>query len=707
MDSSRRAVESYWRSRMVDGATSNEDKVTPVYKLEEICELLRSSHVSIVKEVSEFVLKRLDNKSPIVKQKALRLIKYCVGKSGVEFQREMQRHSVAIRQLVHFRGQPDPLKGDALNKAVRETAQEAMSAIFSEQNTKSEPTETLGRRIEGFGNTNFHTSSEDKKSFIREVVNLGTASIKQGISSFAQGHSLKNSDNGSFRGPNLQRSLTVEKDYSEKYMPVEIPQEDRGSFGNSRNATTGPWNSEARVMQVETSNGESSSNDPGSKTREEQLLETIVTSGGVRVQPTRDAIQVFLMEAAKLDALALSRALESKLQLPQWQIRMKAVCVLDAIVRKTDDEPFSIIASYFSENNDGLIRCSESPQASLREKANKVLSLLGGELVSNIVGNVEKPSKDEKDFMEMPNLIDTNDSESDSLFGMDDYTNKIIDQNVGNTSTPMPLIDDLFGGGLSHIVFTSQLMNEDDPFADVSFHNNEGTDHADDIFTGMTVSENQGASENQLSGSTNGTNLLDGFDSNPEVSSKQEAHKNGIIDLIAGLSISNGAKINNQREASILKKYPANQVSSDSLSSLLGSQSMGLGAIGTTGSSMPNNLPPGMMLNPTFVPQSVHYGPMGNFLNQQQFLAAMSRLQNLQHLPPQQYDSSQAMGSPAGSSPFPDIFQSNFPNQFPTSTMNNLKKDETKAFDFISVSLKSFLILITISIILKLFAFPH
>lgn len=54
---------------MVDDATSDEDKVTPVYKLEEICDLLRSSHPSIVKEVSHFILKRLDHKSPIVKQK--------------------------------------------------------------------------------------------------------------------------------------------------------------------------------------------------------------------------------------------------------------------------------------------------------------------------------------------------------------------------------------------------------------------------------------------------------------------------------------------------------------------------------------------------------------------------------------------------------------------------------------------------------------
>ncbi|PON75526.1 ENTH/VHS [Parasponia andersonii] len=53
MDSSRRVVESYWRSRMIDGATFDEDKVTPVYKLEEICDLLRSFHLGIVKELSD------------------------------------------------------------------------------------------------------------------------------------------------------------------------------------------------------------------------------------------------------------------------------------------------------------------------------------------------------------------------------------------------------------------------------------------------------------------------------------------------------------------------------------------------------------------------------------------------------------------------------------------------------------------------------
>uniref|UniRef100_A0A2P2LEX1 VHS domain-containing protein At3g16270-like n=1 Tax=Rhizophora mucronata TaxID=61149 RepID=A0A2P2LEX1_RHIMU len=375
MDSSRRAVESYLRSRMIDAVTANEDEVAPVYKLEEICELLRSSHVSIVKEVSEFILKRLDHKSPIVKQKALRLIKYAVGKSGAEFRREMQRHSAVVRQLFHYRGQPDPLKGEALNKAVRDTAHEAISAIFSEEN-KPAPAGNINRRIQGFGNTKFEPPSEDRKSFLSEVVGLGSASIKLGLNSFAQGHSLRKNDNGSYKSPNLHRSLTIGNEYSDGYQPVRLPNERQGSLGASKNISGGPWGQGFRGMDTETENGDSSSSTMGMKTREERLLETIVKSGGVRLQPTRDAIQAFLLEAAKLDALALSVALESKLESPTWQVQMKAACVLESILRKKDDEHFSTIAAYFSESKDVVVQCSESPQTSLREKANKVFILL-------------------------------------------------------------------------------------------------------------------------------------------------------------------------------------------------------------------------------------------------------------------------------------------------------------------------------------------
>ncbi|EFJ17215.1 hypothetical protein SELMODRAFT_114993, partial [Selaginella moellendorffii] len=131
MESSRRAVEAYRRTRLIDGVTTDDDKVAPVYKLDEISSVLRSAPHDVVHEMVEYVFKRLEHKSPLVKQKTLRFIKFEVGKSGIEFKREIQRQSAAIRQLFHYQGQPDSLRGDSLNKAVRETAREAITAMFA------------------------------------------------------------------------------------------------------------------------------------------------------------------------------------------------------------------------------------------------------------------------------------------------------------------------------------------------------------------------------------------------------------------------------------------------------------------------------------------------------------------------------------------------------------------------------------------------
>ncbi|KAG5229158.1 hypothetical protein OIU78_010591 [Salix suchowensis] len=691
MDSSRRAVESYWRSRMIDGATSDEDKVTPVYKLEEICELLRSSHVTIVKEVSDFILKRLDHRSPVVKQKALRLIKYAVGKSGVEFRREMQRHSAAVRQLFHYKGQMDSLKGDALNKAVRDTAHETISAIFSEENGKpAAPAENLNKRIQGFGNTNFDMPYEDKKSFLTEVVGLGSASIKQGITSLKQSHSLRKNDNGSYKSPNLHRSLTIENDDSDRYQPVQLNNEPQGSFGGSKNVATGPWGQDSRVTNAETKNEDSSSRYTESKTREEKLLETLVTSGGVRLQPTRDAIQAFLVEAAKLDALALSDALESKLQSPVWQARMKAVCLLESILRRKDDEHFSIVYSYFSENKDSVVRCSESPQNSLREKAIKVLSLLGGEPLGDLGGNSVKA---EAAHVQMPDLIDTGDS--DDFFGTDD--SKQSEQLIVNPMTSAtPLIDDLFGDNVGTSVSTGEQKNED-PFADVSFHTSEGGEHEDDLFSGMTFDDKPGADENHMPTNKNGPELFDIFGSNSDFLKGQENSETGISDLMAGMSINENVSKTKLQVASPavlteslfsdLTSNPSHQVTNDALNGSLGLSVTGVNVNPLYPSgTLPYNMHPGIMLNSAFQSQPMNYAAMGNFLAQQQFLATMSNIQHLSNLNVQNAGVSHASGTDGGgySSAHPDIFQSNFPNQVPTSTMNNSKKEDTRAFDFIS-----------------------
>ncbi|KAI3868855.1 hypothetical protein MKX03_036384 [Papaver bracteatum] len=697
MDTSRRAVESYWRSRMIDAATSDEDKVAPVYKLEEICELLRSSHVSIVKEVSDFILKRLDHKSPIVKQKALRLIKYGVGKSGVEFRREMQRHSIAVRQLLHYKGQPDPLKGDALNKSVRETAQEAISAIFAGEESKPAPSEDLNRRIEGFGNTNYEisssSSSDDRKSFFSEVVGIGSASIKQGLSQIAAAHSLKKNDNGSYRSPNLRRSLTTERDH-DRYRSAESQNESRSSLSPaiSTNSAAGTWGQETRVNMSETTNGVSGSGYSGSKTREERLLETIVTSGGVRLQPTRDALQVFLAEALKLDAVALSHALESKLQSHLWQVRMKAVCVLESIIRKKDDEHFEIVASYFAENRDSVVQCSESPQASLREKATKVLNILDADQATGLRNYSENEShvKVGTAAVQMPDLLDT--SGPDDFYGNEDFTQTQNDDLAHTVSATAP-VTDLFGDSLITGLSTTEQKNEDDPFADVSFHTNEEKEQTDDLFSGLTIDNKDNTNDSNIFTSTNNSRpeLVDIFSSSSESYLHEPTVGKDMNDLMAGLSVNGTAPEMKQQGSTFsdLKTQQNQPISNDVLNGMFGSQmNVNPNASFPVG-TMPYNMPPNMMFNPAFASQQMNYGVMGSFLAQQQLLASMSNFQqlgnfsalggnaNLGNLPGNNQDGGY-------STPLPDIFNPALPAQNHSTILNNPKKEETKAFDFIS-----------------------
>ncbi|KAK4490609.1 hypothetical protein RD792_001297 [Penstemon davidsonii] len=674
MDQSRRAVESYWRSRMIDAATSDEHKVTPVYKLEEICDLLRSSHVSIVKEISEFILKRLQHKSPVVKQKALRVIKYAVGKSGAEFRREMQRNSVAIRQLIHYKGQPDPLKGDSLNKAVREIAQEALSALFSSDESKPAPTESsLGSRIQGFGNTNYEPPSEDKKSFISEVVDIGGATIIQGLSSLTQAPSLrKNNDTGSYKSPNLRRSLTRETDYSDRYEVNVSHIESQSSSRFSNNAGSGNWGQNISASHAETSNGGSGSTYGHHKSREEKLLETIVTSGGVRLQPTRDALHAFLVEASKLNALQLGHAIESKLKSPMWQVRMKAICVLEAVLRRKEDEHFSVIASYFSDNSEVVVQCSESPQASLREKATKVLSLLGGDQygVVNRSGSEKTPQSSM-----MPDLIDT--GGPDDLLETEDLKNTPSEPRNTNA---VPPIDDIFGDSFGGGESTNEPKLDDDPFADVSFHISQGKDHAVNLFSGTTV-DKSGVMEVNIAAHKTASEPFDLFNSSSEVSQENGSSRKDVNDLMDNLSINgndpfmkqNGitSEKGSENMGSTSSVYPDNKMSNEILNSGFASQVSGMNASAMHPlGAMAYNFPPGLMFNPAFASQQMNYVTMSNF----------QQLRNLQS----NMNINAAGSKGENASPIPDIFNPGMATQPPTSLMNDSRREDTKAFDFIS-----------------------
>ena len=103
---------------------------TAVYLMDELAEMARTSPENAEK-IAERIGKRLQEKSPVVKFKALRLMRHIIHKGCSQFQRCMQKHANLVRDHVHYKGDQDPYKGDVPNERVRESAKEAVEALFN------------------------------------------------------------------------------------------------------------------------------------------------------------------------------------------------------------------------------------------------------------------------------------------------------------------------------------------------------------------------------------------------------------------------------------------------------------------------------------------------------------------------------------------------------------------------------------------------
>jgi hypothetical protein len=103
-----------------------------------------------VDDCAEYLSKRCESKSLVVKSKALRAIKtFCV-KAPATFRSKMQRHSVVVRACTSHTGAPHPLRGDAPHKQVRDLANEAVRAIFDARSDNDAPTDgSVGRPLSG------------------------------------------------------------------------------------------------------------------------------------------------------------------------------------------------------------------------------------------------------------------------------------------------------------------------------------------------------------------------------------------------------------------------------------------------------------------------------------------------------------------------------------------------------------------------------
>ena len=133
---------------LVSKATSADEVPTPGYMFNEIARITHASS-DACHQLEAFLLKRLNKDNVHQKYKVLKVMKHCCTHGHMTFRRDMQRETTAIKACLSYRGTPDPMHGDTLNKAVRDMAQEVMNAVF-DTSTASEQLHSAGR-MQGFG----------------------------------------------------------------------------------------------------------------------------------------------------------------------------------------------------------------------------------------------------------------------------------------------------------------------------------------------------------------------------------------------------------------------------------------------------------------------------------------------------------------------------------------------------------------------------
>eukprot|EP00286_Rhodomonas_abbreviata_P009510 CAMPEP_0181334656 /NCGR_PEP_ID=MMETSP1101-20121128/26388_1 /TAXON_ID=46948 /ORGANISM="Rhodomonas abbreviata, Strain Caron Lab Isolate" /LENGTH=448 /DNA_ID=CAMNT_0023444671 /DNA_START=243 /DNA_END=1586 /DNA_ORIENTATION=+ len=118
---------------LVGKATSDDEVPTAGYLQEELKKL--TFEPDACGTVEDAMLARLEKKSANVRLKTLRLMKILVESGAPGFKRDLQRRTQAVRDCLHFRGDPHPTMGDLPSRMVRDVAQEVINAIFDTENT--------------------------------------------------------------------------------------------------------------------------------------------------------------------------------------------------------------------------------------------------------------------------------------------------------------------------------------------------------------------------------------------------------------------------------------------------------------------------------------------------------------------------------------------------------------------------------------------
>eukprot|EP00285_Hemiselmis_virescens_P001874 CAMPEP_0173413394 /NCGR_PEP_ID=MMETSP1356-20130122/81877_1 /TAXON_ID=77927 ORGANISM="Hemiselmis virescens, Strain PCC157" /NCGR_SAMPLE_ID=MMETSP1356 /ASSEMBLY_ACC=CAM_ASM_000847 /LENGTH=479 /DNA_ID=CAMNT_0014375427 /DNA_START=118 /DNA_END=1554 /DNA_ORIENTATION=- len=417
--------------QMIAKATSDDEAPAPGYLHEELRQLTNDAEAC--RHIQDALLARLEIKSSNVKLKGLRTLKFLCQKGSPNLKRDLQRRTHVVRDCMHWRCDPHPTMGELPAKMVREAAQETVNAIFDSETPLPSMVPTPPRPSSSSTPTPAHVTPPsaaagglDKSrygGFGRDTAPGGSGRADyepdRSILSYASARGTGYGSTASSGGESRMGGFGNASAAQQGTAPMDLAMQAGGKAANM--LSTGLSSLKDKVAgstshkgvgssgQIYKTGGGSSSSsssaqqgtpvwDPPPPFRpdpaptpaapkpsgvrveagswEENLVEQITRSGGVRAVPGKDELEQLrnALTTSTDGGRLLQGLLLSKLFAEQWQARLKALHAFREMLRCSDSSVQEMIRKFLHNQIDSVQELTSSPHATLADLAGKVVA---------------------------------------------------------------------------------------------------------------------------------------------------------------------------------------------------------------------------------------------------------------------------------------------------------------------------------------------
>eukprot|EP01125_Pyxidicula_operculata_P017632 TRINITY_DN61_c2_g1_i1.p1 TRINITY_DN61_c2_g1~~TRINITY_DN61_c2_g1_i1.p1 ORF type:complete len:708 (-),score=217.01 TRINITY_DN61_c2_g1_i1:364-2487(-) len=390
---------------LVDKATVDNEQPTPGYLYSEINKLTFNGG-STNERLLGHLLVKLKIDSAAVKIKVLLIIKYLLEHGHPHFQKLMQQKVDDIRACLEYRAPPDPLRGDAPTRLVRDKAQAVMNLMYEvrsdasmELNTNSNEAQTMESKNFGALPVRSLSSSEPARGGQgygggpSSGFNRSTSSIEGGFRPVSKANTNNKTIVEDFLG-SLKTGFGWNKPVKKpgpgpqtSYNPNQFStarnyNSHKGLFAISDHTTTttdAAFNSSGSIDTSKPAGGW----DDGASVQDEEFRGTpeyalvdsfCIPPSNVRIQPSIQQVKSFIQQAQGLNVPLVCYLLVQQLSDQNWKKRLRALYAAHELV-VADIQPS---AEFFLSDSifPALTAQSSSAQKTVRDKANQLIVTL-------------------------------------------------------------------------------------------------------------------------------------------------------------------------------------------------------------------------------------------------------------------------------------------------------------------------------------------